>query len=50
MSEARAAPTLLGRAMAGGREAARQFLREAGFTDDRGELLPHLRPEGEPHQ
>jgi hypothetical protein len=50
MSEARAAPTLLGRAMAGDREAARQFLREAGFTDDRGELLPHLRPEGEPHQ
>ena len=42
-----AAPTLLGRAMAGDRQAARQFLREAGFTDDRGELLPHLRPEAE---
>ena len=42
-----AAPTLLDRAMAGDREAARQFLHEAGITDERGELLPQFRQEGE---
>ena len=41
------APTLLDRALAGEPWAARQFLRESGFTDERGELLPQFRPEGE---
>jgi hypothetical protein len=34
------APTLLDRALAGDATAARQFLREAGFTDERGQWLP----------
>ena len=41
------APTLLERAMAGDREAARQFLREAGFTDEQGEWLPQFQQGGE---
>ena len=44
------APTLLDRALAGDPQAARQFLRESGFTDERGELPPQFRPEGEPRQ
>jgi hypothetical protein len=43
------APTLLDRALAGEPWAARRFLREAGFTDGHGKLLPRFRPEGEPH-
>jgi hypothetical protein len=34
------APTLLDRALAGDKEAARQFLHEAGFTDEHGNLHP----------
>ena len=33
------APTLLDRAMAGDKQAARQFLHEAGFTDASGNWL-----------
>jgi hypothetical protein len=39
------APSLLDRALAGDRAAARQFLHEAGFTDANGQLLPHYRSE-----
>ena len=35
-----AAPSLLTRALAGDKEAARQFLYEAGFTDKEGNLRP----------
>ena len=41
------APTLLERAMAGDATAARQFLREAGFTDEQGQLLPQYQPVAE---
>ena len=41
------APTLLEWAMKGDPQAARRFLRESGFTDERGELLPRFRLEGE---
>ena len=34
------APTMLDRALAGDKEAARQFLFEAGFTDKDGNLHP----------
>ena len=34
------APTLLDRALAGDKEAARRFLHEAGFTDEHGNLHP----------
>jgi len=34
------APCLLTRALAGEKEAARQFLFEAGFTDEHGNLHP----------
>jgi hypothetical protein len=34
------APCLLTRALAGDKEAARQFLHEAGFTDEHGNLHP----------
>jgi hypothetical protein len=44
MIEALTAPTLLERAMAGDAAAARQFLREAGFTDERGQWLPQYQP------
>lgn len=40
LAEALNAPSLLDRAMAGDATAARQFLREAGFTDERGQWLP----------
>lgn len=45
LAEALTAPTLLERAMAGDATAARQFLREAGFTDERGQWLPQYQPE-----
>lgn len=38
------APTLLDRAMTGDKQAARQFLHEAGFTDASGNWLPHFQP------
>lgn len=44
MADALTAPTLLDRALAGDAQAARQFLHEGGFTDENGNLLPHLRP------
>jgi hypothetical protein len=34
------APTLLDRALAGDRQAARQFLQEAGIIDEHGKLKP----------
>jgi hypothetical protein len=37
------APTLLDRALAGDKAAARQFLFEAGFTDASGQLAPPYR-------
>ena len=33
--------------MLGDRQAARQFLREAGFTDEHGEWLPQFQPESD---
>lgn len=39
------APTLLERAMFGDAAAARQFLHEVGFTDERGRWLPQYQPE-----
>lgn len=47
LANALTALTTLDCAMAGDHRAARQFLRESGFTDERGELLPQFRPEGE---
>jgi len=44
LAEALTAPTLLERAMAGDAAAARQFLRQAGFTDERGQWLPQYQP------
>ena len=44
LAETLTAPTLLERAMAGDANAARQFLREAGFTDERGQWLPQYQP------
>ena len=40
LANALTAPTLLERAMAGDATAARQFLHEAGFTDQQGQWLP----------
>lgn len=45
LAAALTAPSLLERALAGDAAAARQFLREAGFTDERGQLLPQYQPE-----
>ena len=44
LADALTAPTLLDRAMAGDKQAARQFLHEAGFTDAGGNWLPHFQP------
>jgi hypothetical protein len=44
LSDALQAPTLLVRAMAGDATAAKQFLREAGFTDQQGQWLPQYQP------
>jgi hypothetical protein len=38
MAEELTAPTLMERALAGDKDAARQFLFEAGFTDEHGQL------------
>lgn len=48
MAEALTAPSLEERALAGDAAAARQFLHEAGFTDERGQLLPQYQPEVQP--
>jgi len=40
LADALQAPTLLERAMKGDWKAARQFLYDAGFTDQHGQLLP----------
>jgi hypothetical protein len=42
--DALTAPTLLDRALAGDATAARQFLHEAGFTDEHGQWLPQFQP------
>jgi hypothetical protein len=39
------APTLLDRALDGDKDAARQFLYEAGFTDEFGQLRPPYQSE-----
>ena len=44
LADALEAPTLLDRAMAGDKQAARQFLHEAGFTDAGGNWLPPFQP------
>jgi hypothetical protein len=44
LADALEAPTLLVRAMAGDATAARQFLHEAGFTDQQGQWLPQYQP------
>ena len=38
-------PSLLDRALAGDRKAARQFLQEVGFIDANGQLMAPYRPE-----
>ena len=40
LADALEAPTLLDHALAGDATAARRFLHEAGFTDERGQWLP----------
>ena len=40
LADALEAPTLMERAMAGDATAAKQFLYEAGFTDEHGQWLP----------
>ena len=45
LADALEAPTLLDRAMAGDKQAARQFLHEAGFTDQHGQWLPQFQPQ-----
>ena len=44
LAAALTAPTLLERAMAGDATAAKQFLHEAGFTDQQGQWLPQYQP------
>ena len=44
LADALEAPTLLEQAMAGDKQAARQFLHEAGFTDADGNWLPQYQP------
>jgi hypothetical protein len=45
LAEELTAPSLLNRALLGDKGAARQFLFEAGFTDEHGQLRPPYRPE-----
>jgi hypothetical protein len=47
MAAALTAPSLLDRAVAGDAAAARQFLHQAGFTDERGQWLPQYQPVAE---
>jgi len=44
MADALTAPTLMERAVAGDAIAAKQFLYEAGFTDEQGQWLPQYQP------
>jgi hypothetical protein len=44
MADALTAPTLMERAMAGDVIAAKQFLYEAGFTNEQGQWLPQYQP------
>ena len=44
LADALEAPTLLERAMKGDASAAKQFLYEAGFTDEQGQWLPQYQP------
>jgi hypothetical protein len=44
LADALEAPTLLERAMNGDATAAKQFLHEAGFTDQQGQWLPQYQP------
>jgi hypothetical protein len=44
LADALEAPTLMERAMAGDATAAKQFLYEAGFTDQQGQWLPQYQP------
>lgn len=44
------APTLFDRAVAGDASAARQFLHEAGFTDERGQWLPQYQTQEDQSQ
>jgi hypothetical protein len=43
LADALTAPTILERALAGDATAARQFLHQAGFTDQQGQWLPQYR-------
>jgi hypothetical protein len=43
-ADALTAPSLLDRALSGDSKAARQFLHEAGFTDQQGQWLPQYQP------
>lgn len=45
LAEELTAPSLLNRALLGDSTAARQFLYEAGFTDEHGQLKYPYRPE-----
>jgi hypothetical protein len=44
LADALEAPTLMERALAGDDTAAKQFLHEAGFTDQHGQWLPQYQP------
>jgi len=44
LADALEAPTLMERALAGDATAAKQFLHEAGFTDEQGQCLPQYQP------
>jgi rhodanese-related sulfurtransferase len=44
LADALDAPTLLERALKGDASAAKQFLYEAGFTDEQGQWLPQYQP------
>ena len=44
LADALGAPTLMERALAGDATAAKQFLHEAGFTDEHGQWLPQYQP------
>jgi hypothetical protein len=45
LAEELSAPSVLDRALAGDVDACRQFLYEAGFTDEHGQLRPPYRSE-----
>lgn len=45
MADELTAPSLLDRALAGDRKAARQFLQEVGLIDANGQLIAPYRPE-----